>query len=75
MCRGNGLWEEVGYREQDSHFESRCVLNDFTDDASFISASRLFQNGTASNAESWVGWMKRDSMGNSKRQWVILNMD
>ncbi len=51
VCRGDGLWEEVGYMgtlgNRDTEFVSRSVLKDFTDDALTISASNLFKNGTA----------------------------
>ncbi len=51
MCRGDGLWEEVGYMgtsgNMDSHLASGSVLNDFTDDALATSAGSLFQSGAA----------------------------
>ncbi len=51
VCRGNGLWEGVGYMgtsgNRDSQLASRSVLKDFTDDALTISAGSLIQDGTA----------------------------
>ncbi len=42
VCRGNGLWEEVGYMgtsgNRDSQLASRNVLNDFTVNALAIAA-------------------------------------
>ncbi len=53
MCAGvNGFREEsLGYMgalgNRDCELASRSVLKDFTDDPLTISASILFQNGTA----------------------------
>ncbi len=51
MCRGNSLWEGVGYTNfsgnKDREFASKSALKDFTVDELTIAAGSLFQNGTA----------------------------
>ncbi len=61
VCRGNGLWEEVGYMgalgNRDCPLASSSVLKDFTDDALTISAGSLFQNETARMLKAyWLQW-------------------
>ncbi len=59
MCRGNGLWEELGYMctsgNRDCQLASRSVSNGFTEDALTISAGSLFQNGTAESVLATAG--------------------
>ncbi len=59
MCRGNGLWEELGYMctsgNRDCKLASRCASIDFTDDALTISAGSLFQNGKAESVLATTG--------------------
>ncbi len=51
MCRGNELWEVVGYldisRNRNRQLASRRIIKDFTVDTLTISAGGLFQKGTA----------------------------
>ncbi len=47
VCRGDGLWEEVGYMgtsgNRDCQLASRSVLKDLTDDAFTFVDGSLFQ--------------------------------